>query len=115
MGAIELIPIGRIKIEPALKKGEAMENVKLPTSLILSTSKAPSETNKILLLLLAMPRTWATPEQANWLHGHIPDFLKAQADKSLPRFYALLYQAWFDKWSERDRLFGTDSEEEELT
>jgi hypothetical protein len=54
-----------------------------------------------------MPRPWATTEQAIWLESRIPEFLKAQADKNLPRYYAKLYEDWFTKWSERDRLFGT--------
>jgi hypothetical protein len=57
-----------------------------------------------------MPRAWATPEQAIWLQARIPDFLKAQADKNLPRYYAKLFEDWFDKWSERDRLFGLSDE-----
>jgi hypothetical protein len=57
-----------------------------------------------------MPRPWATPEQAIWLQARIPDFLKAQADKNHARFYAKLYEDWFVKWSERDRLFGTSDQ-----
>jgi hypothetical protein len=60
-------------------------------------------------------KRWATDEQTSFLESRIPDFLSAQADGKLKRFWATLEGEWFQRWSERDRFepapLSNDSED----
>jgi hypothetical protein len=102
-----------LSVEFVVLRIRRSEGVKLRTSLILLNTIDVERTTKVLQS--EMPSPWTTPDQANWLQGRIPDFLKAQADKNLPRYFAKLYEEWFTKWSERDILFGSLAPDESLT
>jgi hypothetical protein len=46
------------------------------------------------------PQSWATPDQQAFLNTQVSDYLTAQKAKSLPRFWARLYEDWFQKFPE---------------
>jgi hypothetical protein len=58
-------------------------------------------------------KRWTTPEQTAFLESNIVEFLRAQTEGKLKRFWSILEKDWFDRWSERDRLYPTSSSEEE--
>jgi hypothetical protein len=53
------------------------------------------------------PRSQWTAEQLDFLQGYLPDFLKCTLEKRQSSFWALLTEAWFDRWPELDRLISS--------
>jgi hypothetical protein len=56
-------------------------------------------------------KRWTSPEQTTFLESNIADFLRAQSEGKLKRFWSVLEKEWFDRWSERDRLYPGSSSE----
>jgi hypothetical protein len=43
-------------------------------------------------------RAWTTPEQRTWLESQIPDFVRAQQDRTVGLFLKDIYNRWEEKW-----------------
>lgn len=43
-------------------------------------------------------KKWVTDEQEKWLSQHIPEFVKAQQQRSTKEFFAPIYRGWFEKF-----------------
>jgi hypothetical protein len=51
-------------------------------------------------------RPWTTKEEADFLAEYIPQYVQAQSNHSLSSvFWPLVYREWFEKYSEKERLF----------
>lgn len=53
------------------------------------------------------PRSQWTAEQLEFLQGYLPEFLKCTLEKRQSTFWALLVEAWFDRWPELDKLISS--------
>jgi len=55
-----------------------------------------------------MGKRWTTEDQNEFLESQISDFLKAQRESRVTRFYTALHEEWFIRWPEVDSLFPAD-------
>lgn len=53
-----------------------------------------------------MGKRWASVEQLDFLNDQKNGYLKAALQRRFEPFLATLYEAWFERWSERQHLFG---------
>jgi hypothetical protein len=51
------------------------------------------------------PAGWANAEESSFLTSMLPEFLDAQKTKRFDRFWPRFFDSWFEKFSERERLF----------
>lgn len=59
-------------------------------------------------------RRWADQEQVCWLAASVDEFLEAQKNQRLDKYWPKIWNAWFEKWPARKPGPGdaTDSEPE---
>ncbi|KAJ7768985.1 hypothetical protein B0H16DRAFT_1716183 [Mycena metata] len=50
------------------------------------------------------PKSWATSEQAAWLHTWMPEVIRRQAEHKLHLFWPSMLEAWVRKWPEHAAL-----------
>ena len=55
---------------------------------------------------ISMGKRWVSDEQLEFLTGQKNGYLKAALQRRYEPFLATLYEAWFERWSERTLLFG---------
>jgi hypothetical protein len=53
------------------------------------------------------PPSWTTEVQLEFLSARKVGFLQAQTNANQSRFFATLFEEWFQQWPVRERLFPT--------
>lgn len=51
------------------------------------------------------PAGWTSAKESSFLTSMLPEFLEAQKNKRFDRFWPRFFGSWFEKFSERERLF----------
>jgi hypothetical protein len=50
------------------------------------------------------PPPWTPGEQREWLSGWLADYITQQVEGKLHLFWPAMFEAWFRKWPEHQRL-----------